>query len=223
MLSVKAKLATMTIARSPRPAPAPTRRDEYSLATRQALLAAARKLFTAHGYGGTAMEAVVKAARVTRGALYHHFADKRALFDAVVVGLQADAARNVRDKAVLEPDRWKRLRLGIDAYLDECLRPAYQRLVLQEAPAVLGMARFRAIDEEYPLAQMTGALMALRKRGEIAFDDIDLLSRMVSAMLWETALLLPDATDAKKSRFRAQQVVATLLDGLRPAPKRKIK
>src|SRR6185312_12936811 len=101
----------------------------------------------------------------------------------------------VRDQAVVEPDRWKRLRLGIGAYLDACLEPAYQRLVLQEAPAVLGMARFREIDEAYPLEQMTGALAALKKRGEIAFDDIDLLSRMVSAMLWELALLLPAAKD----------------------------
>ncbi len=206
---VKPYLVTMTISRS-------SRRAEYSQTTRQALLAAARKLFTSQGYNATAMEAVVKAARVTRGALYHHFADKRALFDAVVVSLQEDAANAVRDKAVTEPDRWKRLRLGIDAYLDECLKPAYQRLVLQEAPAVLGMARFRAIDEQYPLAQMTGALAALKKRGEIVVDDLELLSRMVSAMLWEVALLLPDATDAKKQRLRAQKIVTTLLDGLRP-------
>jgi AcrR family transcriptional regulator len=193
-----------------------SRRQEYSQATRQALLAAARRLFTAHGYGGTAMEAVVAAARVTRGALYHHFADKRALFDAVVVSLQIEAARHVRDQAVVEPDRWKRLRLGIGAYLDACLEPSYQRLVLQEAPAVLGMARFREIDEAYPLEQMTGALMALKKRGEIAFDDIDLLSRMVSAMLWELALLLPNAQDARKRRERGWRIVETLLTGLRP-------
>ena len=98
-----------------------TRREEYTEATRQALLAAGRDAFASEGYQAAGIEAISRAARVTRGAFYHHFEDKKALFDAVVVALQIEAAAGIEARAKTQRKVWDRLTEGIDAYLDVCL------------------------------------------------------------------------------------------------------
>jgi len=195
--------------------PLQSRREETSAATRQALLAAARELFAAQGYQATGIEAVAQACRVTRGAFYHHFTDKRALFDALVVQLQTEAAAIVNQRARAEPGRWARLLAGIDASLDVCSERAFRRLVLQEGPSVLGLKRYREIDEAATLGAFTAALRSLQRSGELDFDDVELLSRMISAMVCEVILQLPDAPDAPRLRQRALQVMARVLDAFR--------
>jgi AcrR family transcriptional regulator len=194
-----------------------SRRDLYTEATRQALLSAGRDIFASEGYQAAGIEAISRAALVTRGAFYHHFEDKKALFDAVVVSMQAEAATHVGDKARTQRKVWDRLSVGIDAYLDACLEPAYGRIVIQEAPAVLGNARSRAIEEAYPMALLTATLNALKRQGELDFDDIDLLSRVVDAMICKVALMLPEADDPKTLRARGQQIIASLLGVYRRA------
>jgi len=191
--------------------PERSRRDEYTEATRQALLSAGREIFAKEGYQAAGIEAISRAARVTRGAFYHHFEDKKALFDAVVVSMQAEAAVSIEAKARMQRKIWDRLSVGIDAYLDACLEPAYARIVIQEAGAVLGNARYREIEETYPMALLTATLNALKREGEPDFDDIDLLSRMVDAMICEVAILLPEAEHPKKLRERGQKIIASLL------------
>src|SRR5260221_7575191 len=105
--------------------PERSRREEYTEATRQALLAAGRDIFAREGFQASGIEAISRAARVTRGAFYHHFEDKKALFDAVVVSMQEEAARKVGERARSQRRVWDRLSVGIDAYLDACLEPAY--------------------------------------------------------------------------------------------------
>src|SRR5260221_4367445 len=118
--------------------PERSRREEYTEATRQALLAAGRDIFAREGYQAAGIEAISRAARVTRGAFYHHFEDKKALFDAVVVAMQSEAVAKVKEKSLGQRKVWDRMKIGIDAYLDVCLEPAYARIVLREAAAVLG-------------------------------------------------------------------------------------
>ena len=191
------------------------RRDEYSEATRRALLAAARQLFTELGYQATGIEAVAQATRVTRGALYHHFADKRALFDAVVMELQMECASFVQARAFAVSGRWQQLSAGTDAYLDVCLDPAYRRLAIQESPVVLGLARHREIDEAYPLGLFIAALKVMRREGDIDFPDPDLLARMLAAMINEVALLLPDAADPQALRDHAHEVMVRAVGAFR--------
>lgn len=192
-----------------------SRREEYSEATRLALLLAAKTLFASQGYQATGIEAVAQAARVTRGALYHHFDDKKALFDAVVVDLQANAARVIAERARAEPDKWQRLRVGTDAFLEVCLDPAYRWLVIQEGPAILGRKRYQEIDEAYPLGLMTATLMSLRRAGELTFDDPDLLSRMISAMICEVAQLLADTETPETLKPRVQEALDRILAAFR--------
>ncbi|MEH2551612.1 AcrR family transcriptional regulator [Bradyrhizobium sp. AZCC 2262] len=194
-----------------------TRREEYTEATRQALLAAGRDAFAGEGYQAAGIEAISRAARVTRGAFYHHFEDKKALFDAVVVALQIEAAAKIEARAKTQRKVWDRLTEGIDAYLDVCLEPAYARIVIQEAPAVLGNARYREIEEAHPMALLTATLAALKRQGELDFEDIELLSRMVDAMICELALLLPGAENPKRLRARGQKIIGSLLGSFRTA------
>jgi len=191
--------------------PERSRREEYTEATRQALLSTGRDIFASEGYQAAGIEAISRAARVTRGAFYHHFEDKKALFDAVVVSMQAEAAARIGERARSQRKIWDRLSVGIDAYLDACLEPAYARIVIQEAPAVLGNKRHREIEEAYPMALLTATLNALKREGELDFEDIDLLSRMVDAMICKVALMLPEADHPKKLRERGQKIIGSLL------------
>src|SRR3989440_5407971 len=145
--------------------PERSRREEYTEATRQALLSAGRDIFATEGYQAAGIEAISRAARVTRGAFYHHFEDKKALFDAVVVALQAETTAKIEERGRSQRKIWDRMNVGIDAYLDACLEPAYARIVIQEAPAVLGNKRYRDIEEAYPMALLTADLNALKRDG----------------------------------------------------------
>jgi len=196
-----------------------TRREEYAEATRQALLDAGREIFTREGFQEAGLEAISRAARVTRGAFYHHFADKQALFDAVVVSLQAEAAARVQEKSKAERNIWVRLRTGIDAYLDVSLEPAYSRIVIQEAPAVLGNARFAEIEETYPMALLMATLRVLKREGELAFEDVDLLGRMLDAMICKLSIVLAAAGDPKKVRARGNRIIHATLESFRKTKK----
>lgn len=191
--------------------PERSRREEYTEATRHALLSAGRDIFTTEGYQAAGIETISRAARVTRGAFYHHFEDKKALFDAVVVAMQAETTARIEEKSRSQRKIWDRMNVGIEAYLDACLEPAYGRIVIQEAPAVLGNKRFREIEEAYPMALLTASLNALKRDGELEFEDIDLLGRMVDAMICKIALLLPEADHPKKLRERGQRIIGSLL------------
>ena len=192
-----------------------SRREEYSEATRQALLEAGREAFAKSGYQAASMEAISRAARVTRGAFYHHFEDKKALFEAVVITMQAEAARRIETAAKAERKIWDRLSAGIDAYLDVCEEPAYASIVVQEAPAVLGETRYREIEEKYPTALLIATLRALKRDDELDVEDSDLLSRMVDAMICKIGLLLPRSDNPKKLRKDGHKIVATVLEAFR--------
>src|SRR5580700_3936390 len=123
----------------------PTRRDEHVADTRQALVDAARKLFTEQGYTATGTEEIVAAARVTRGALYHHFRDKADLFRAVMEQIAQEVAAQLVEAGPSRPagqpgaDAWDEIRDGLAAFLDLCVvTDDFQRIVLTEGPAVLG-------------------------------------------------------------------------------------
>lgn len=195
--------------------PTKSRREEYSEATRDALIAAGRDLILERGYGQTRIEAIARAARVTRGAFYYHFKDKTALFDAVVVQLQVDAMARITRQARAEPDPWRQLRTGLDAYLDACTEPAYRQIVIQDAPGVLGDARYREIDEANALGLLIAELAALKQAALIQSADVDLLGRMIAAAVCEVALLLSTAERPDKLKQSASDAIGRMLEGFR--------
>src|SRR2546421_10255411 len=113
--------------------------SERSAATREALIAAARELFAERGYAAVGTEEIVRAAGVTRGALYHHFAGKRELFEAVHEDDERQLVERIAASAIsTSADPLQALHAGAQAFLDACEDPAVQRIALVDAPSVLG-------------------------------------------------------------------------------------
>lgn len=188
-----------------------SRREEYSEATRAALIEAARQIFTDQGYQATGIEAIARAARVTRGAFYHHFADKKALFDTLVVDLQQRCAARVVATARAKTDPWERLVTGCHAFLEAAGDLGYQRLAIQEAPAALGAARCREIGETYAFGLLIDALADLKTAGKVDVADPRLAGRMIGSMICEAALLLTDSPDAARLKRDADTIVERTL------------
>ncbi|MGN6317719.1 TetR/AcrR family transcriptional regulator [Trinickia sp.] len=198
-----------------------TRRAEYADATREALLDAARELFTSQGYAQVSIEAIAQKARVTRGAFYHHFADKTRLLDALVVALQAEATARVRAAtAAATPSR--RVNVGIAAFLDVCCEPAYRHLVLETAVAVLGAERCREIEEESTFGLLTAALQAQAAPGSSAAKNLRLASRMLGRMVCESAQLIDTAPDRETFKADAQRIVKRTWEALTQGARAKV-
>jgi len=188
-----------------------SRREEYADATRQALITAAGELFTSQGYQQVGIEAIARSARVTRGAFYHHFADKAELFDALVESLQAGAASKVRSAAEAAPQA-KRMSAGIREFLEVCTEPAYRQLVIETAPAVLGPARCREIEEAHVYGLLIGALTSQTTGHEKA--KAYLAARMIGSMVCEAAQLLDGADDPVALKAEALKLVESMVGAL---------
>ncbi|MFM0249125.1 TetR/AcrR family transcriptional regulator [Paraburkholderia sediminicola] len=198
----------------PMPTAGPTpksRREEYADATRQALITAAGELFTSEGYQQVGIETIARNARVTRGAFYHHFADKAELFDALVESLQADAASKVSSAAAAAPAT-KRMSAGIREFLEVCTEPAYRQLVIETAPAVLGPARCREIEEAHVYGLLIGALTNQTTGKEKA--KAYLAARMIGSMVCEAAQLLDGADDPVALKAEALKLVESMVGAL---------
>lgn len=194
-----------------------TRREQYSDTTRAALLDSATRLFAEYGFAGTALEDVASDARLTRGAVYHHFANKKALFEAVFDELEANAASRVRAVADESADPWHTAMAAVDAFLDRCCDPVYGRIVWQEGPFALGWARWEECEERYAYGLIEGFLREGVDAGVIAPAPIETTTRLVCSLLAAAGSTLSGATDADKQRIRREcsQVIRRLLTGLR--------
>ena len=188
---------------------------ERSETTRGALIAAARQLFAERGYAGVGTEEIVRAAGVTRGALYHHFDGKRDLLRAVYEELEAEIAREVAEAVTPGAGILDTLTAGAELFLDHCLEPEVQRIVLLDAPAVLGWEEWREIGARYGLGLIEGLLTAGIESGEIRRQPIAPLSHALLGALDEIAMLVARADDPKQARAEAGETIQSLLGALR--------
>jgi AcrR family transcriptional regulator len=188
---------------------------DRSTATRAVLLRVARRLFAERGYAATGTEEVVRRARLTRGALYHHFRDKRDLFAAVLEAEHEMLAAKAGAAAIAAPDPWRAVVAASNAFLDACLDPAVQQIVLIDAPAVLGAAQWREADQRHYLASMKGALEAAVGQGLIERQPVGALAHIILGALNEAALLIAHAGDKVAARGEVREVVDRLFAGLR--------
>jgi AcrR family transcriptional regulator len=196
-----------------------SRQAQHSAATRTALLRVARRMFAEHGYAATATEEIVKRARVTRGALYHHFRDKKDLFMAVLDEEQMKLAAKAAEVALAQPDAWKALVAGSNAFLDACLDHAVQQIVLIDAPAVLGLERWREADQSYYLASTKTAIEAAIAQGQVEPQPVAPLAHILMGALNEAAMLIAHADDEVATRREVSGVVERLFEGLRGKPR----
>jgi AcrR family transcriptional regulator len=189
-------------------------------ATRERLVAAAFDLFGRHGYEGTSIEAILEATGVKRGALYHHFDGKKALFVAALDGAIARIAEiSGRAARAAGPDPVDALRAGCAAWLDLALDPAIQRVVLLDPLAVVGWDHLRALDEKHTLGGLRRNLELIAHRGRLPEAQVDLLAHILLASLTELALHVARATDQPAALTAAKSTLTLLLDRLiAPAP-----
>jgi AcrR family transcriptional regulator len=190
--------------------------EERRATTRAALVAAGRDLFATRGYGDVGTEEIVRKAGVTRGALYHHFADKTELFVAVFEVVEGELAdRLVAALATMgDAGPMAIMRRSADAWLEACLEPAVQQVVLIDGPGVLGYERWRAITTQGGFGLVTGLLQAAVDQGLIRPQPLDPLAHILVGALDEAALYVARAEDPAAARVDAMAVLDQLLDGL---------
>ena len=193
------------------------RKLEQSQATRAALIRTARKLFARLGYAATDIETVARRTRVTRGALYHHFKDKQDLFSAVFDLEEQKLAQTIGEAAgaAAAQSAFDGLLAGSNAFLDACLDPAVQRIVLIDALAVLGWERWREIDAKYNLRLVIAALQVAMDQGIIAPGPVDSLAHLLIGAVTEGAIFIAHADDKPAARREVGHNVEQLLSGLR--------
>jgi AcrR family transcriptional regulator len=178
-----------------------SRREMYSEATRAALLDEATALFAERGYSGTSLEDVASASQVTRGAVYHHFASKQALFEAVLELQEARVTAEVL-AAAQSADPWEAAMLALGAYLDHCCDPAYGRLVWLEGPAALGWHRWRDCERKYAYGLVERFIRDLVEGGCLDGKAFDSLVQFSFWMLGGAGLAVAEAPPPDKPRVR---------------------
>ncbi len=189
---------------------------ERAAGTREALLAAARPLFAAQGFAEVALEAIVRAAGVTRGALYHHFADKTELFAAVFEQVEGEVAARMGEAiaASNETDPVEVMRLGAVFWLDACSDPEVQRIVLVDAPAVLGWTRWTEIGNRYNIGLVRALLTNAVETGRIPAQPIEATALTLLGAMREATLYVARAEDHDRARQEAGAVMNRLIHAL---------
>lgn len=187
---------------------------ERLAATRAALLKEARAIFATAGYEAAATEEIVKRAKVTRGALYHHFKDKRDLFEAVVEEVARGIATTIDDTAVPARTPLETLVEGMRAFLDACLDPAVRRIYLIDAPAVLGWHRWREIDAPHGVRSLREGIAAVLEAQPDPALAIEPLTFMLSGASNEAALWVAEAEDEESARRAVDRTLGELIERL---------
>lgn len=191
---------------------------ERRATTRRALLDAARQLFSEQGYTDVTVEAVVRKAGITRGALYYHFTDKRDLFRAVVEEIEEEIHEQVRAAATAAGEKPRGalavVQAGNDAFLDACLGADVQRILLRDGPAVLGWEEWHALEARYALRQIEIGIEALIEAGLAPPQPVRPLAHLIHGATIEAALYIVRADNAKAARDEIGPILVRLFGGL---------
>jgi len=188
---------------------------DRSQKTRGILIQVARTLFFEKGYAATGTPEVVETAGVTRGALYHHFGNKEGLFQAVVAAVQHDVAQRIVAEAEASTTLWAQLLAGCHAFLKASLDPEVQRILLVDAPAVLGWEQWRKLDAEHSMQTLHWVLTALAQQGLIKVASIAAAVHLLSGAMNEAALWIAQAEQPETALAEAMLTLEQLLNGLR--------
>jgi AcrR family transcriptional regulator len=185
--------------------------------TRAELMRVARALFAERGYAGVGTEQIVARAKVTRGALYHHFADKKDLFRAVHEELEQELVAQVGEQIAGIEDPWELAVTGVRAFLDACADPALRQIALIDAPSVLGWEEWRAVDARYGLGLVTFGLRNGMDAGVFREQEVTPLAHLLIGAMTEAAMMVANAADPEAARRTVEPALLALLEGLRSA------
>jgi AcrR family transcriptional regulator len=189
---------------------------DRSAATRDALVAAARRLFAVQGFAEVPTDAIVAAAGVTRGALYHQFADKTALFDAVMEAVEADIARRLADGVAAAgiSDPVEALRHAVRTWLYICVEPEIHRIALIDGPSVLGWVRWREVCQRHVFGLVQTLLEHGIELGRIRAQPARPLAHVLMGAGDEAALYVAEAADHRQARAEMIEILDQMIEGM---------
>jgi AcrR family transcriptional regulator len=196
-----------------------SRREEYAEATHEALLDSASACFFESGFAATSLDHVARRARVTKGAIYHHFTSKRELFLAVLERQQEHSVGSVTLAGASAADAWSGIVAAIDAFLDTISDPVYQRLCWVEGPSALGFEEWWSCGERYEIEVISRLLQRAADAGILVVDDIDMLAHVLFGAVSAGVLGMVRSREPIIERQRFRTVMLALMAGLvRPDP-----
>ncbi|KHL18857.1 AcrR family transcriptional regulator [Mumia flava] len=194
----------------------PSRREQYSEETREALLTTAAALFAQRGFTKTALSAVASEAQVTRGAVYHHFKDKQDLYRAVLERTEAAGMESIREAFLAHEDPATGAFAAMSAFLDHACDSDYAEIVLRQGPIALGWEDWKACEEEYAAGLIREIVTALVSAGRMAPLPIDTTASIAFSLLGGCAMTIAAADPGERGRVReeAGEVLGRLVSGL---------
>ena len=194
--------------------PGASRRQQYSASTKRALVDVAEELFTANGYAATSLDAVVAGAQVTKGALYHHFSGKQALFEAVFERVESDSSRTIQKALRGKKDPWEKAQAGLRAFLAVCQTPEYRRVVIQEGPAVLGYERFREQEERSTFGIVQDIVAAVLTSYALEPSMVETFSRVFFGAMSAAGSAVTSSDDPQRASAEVETAITFILAGL---------
>jgi AcrR family transcriptional regulator len=194
----------------------PSLRAEQVAQTRAALVAAGRRLFGRQGFAATSVDDLAREARVTTGALYHHFPNKTKLFEAVFEQAHTELMEASVQAAMGAPDEVELLARGFEAFLDSAEQPELRQIVIVDAPAVLGLARFTELDEKFAYSEIVFALESAVNGGRLEVEDPPTLTRLLLGALTRGAMLVANSEEPERTRQSVARTMRALLTSFAP-------
>lgn len=183
--------------------------------TADKLLVIALKAFAKQGYTATRTEQIIAAAGLTKGALYHHYASKEALFEAVYRAAEEDVAARIQNACANLGDPWEQLLAGCFAYLDACSDPGLQRILRVDGPAVLGLARWAKIDREFGLDRLMPSLQTMAAAGIIHVPSVEAFARQLTGAMNESTFWIVQHAQPDVALQESKNMLLALLQSVK--------
>jgi AcrR family transcriptional regulator len=193
-----------------------TRRQRFSDSTKRALVDVAERLFTEHGYSATSLDAIVAGADVTKGALYHHFSGKQAIFEAAFERVESRATSGIAHATEGHQDPWLKAQAGLRAFLEAVQEPGYRQIVISDGPSVLGHERYREQEERSTYAIVDEIVRAVLTDTEWDLDDamLDTFTRIFFGAMSAAGGSVAVSEDASAAALRVEAAIGFILAGL---------
>ncbi len=192
---------------------AKNKKELASFHTTNNLIMIARQHFSAYGYENTSLEAIAADAKMTRGAVYHHFKNKKNLFKAVLAQVQHEVGLNVEKEAETSEDLWEQLILGCVGFVEAATLESNKRILLIEAPNVLEWLQWKKMDDENSVLLLEEQLLTVQQKGLLIDFDIHMIAHMISGALNDLSISLAESDTVNKTQI--YEAIAYLLKGFR--------
>jgi AcrR family transcriptional regulator len=192
------------------------RRQRFSESTKRALVDVAERLFTENGYSGTSLDAIVAGADVTKGALYHHFSGKQAIFEAAFERVESRATAGIAEAAEGHRDPWEKAQAGLRAFLAAVQEPGYRQIVISDGPSVLGHERFREQEERSTYAIVDEVVRAVLTADgwDLDEDMLDTFTRIFFGAMSAAGGSVAVSEDPAAAAARVEVAIGVILTGL---------